>query len=132
MLSHHGYTGLHPPGPRASARAPAGADATVRRSERFGSIRGSMRKRLLVTLFPLALIVLLALAPVAGAYNDGRGFYGPTNELAVTNTGFILIGFFPLFIFVMSMIQRYLEKRKDARKAAQKALTSNGRWRGGW
>jgi hypothetical protein len=32
----------------------------------------------------------------------------------------------------MSMIQRHLDKRKEARKAATKALMSNGHMRGGW
>ncbi len=91
-----------------------------------------MRNRLFATLIPLALLALLVLAPVASADNNGRGFYGPTTEVAVTDTAFIMIIGFPTFIFVMSMLQRYLEKRKDARRAAQKALTSNGQWRGGW
>jgi hypothetical protein len=50
----------------------------------------------------------------------------------VTNAGFILILFFPAFVFVMSMIQRYLDKRKEARKAAQKAHLGDPRWHGGW
>jgi hypothetical protein len=91
-----------------------------------------MRTRLLATLFPLALLVSLALAPAASAYNNGRGFYGPTNDKVVTNAGFILIIFFPIFIFLASMLQRHLEKRKEARKAAAKGLLSNGQWRGGW
>ena len=63
------------------------------------------------------------LAPVALAEteNDGRGFYGATNDKVVTNAGFILIIFFPTFVFVMSMLQKHLDKRKEARKAAQKA-----------
>jgi hypothetical protein len=91
-----------------------------------------LRKRLLVTLVPLALLALLVLAPVASAANDGRGLYGATNDVVVTNAGFILIVFFPTFVFVMSMIQRHLDKRKEARKAAQKAYLANGQWRGGW
>ena len=67
-----------------------------------------------------SLLLLLVLAPVAQADNDGRGFYGATNDKVVTNAGFILIVFFPMFVFVMSMLQRRLEKRKEARKAAQK------------
>jgi len=80
----------------------------------------------------LALLVSLALAPAADAYNNGRGFYGETNDKVVTNAGFILIVFFPLFVFVMSMLQKALERRKEARKAAQKALLGNAQWRGGW
>ena len=91
-----------------------------------------MRTRLLATLVPLALLVTLALAPAASAANDGRGFYGTTNDKVVTDAGFILIIFFPTFVFVMSMIQRHLDKRKEARKAAHKALLGNGQWRGGW
>jgi hypothetical protein len=91
-----------------------------------------MRNRLIATLVPLALLASLVLAPAASAYNNGRGFYGPTNDVVVTNAGFILIIFFPVFIFVMSMLQRHLEKRKEARKAAQKAFLADGRWRGGW
>jgi len=91
-----------------------------------------VRKRTLLTLLGTALIAMLVLAPTAGAWNNGRGFYGATNDKVVTNTGFILIIFFPVFVFVMSMIQGRLEKRKDARKAAEKAYSSNGQWRGGW
>ena len=64
------------------------------------------------------------LAPAALAENDGRGFYGATDDKVVTNAGFILIVFFPLFVFVMSMLQRRLEKRKEARKAAAEARSA--------
>jgi hypothetical protein len=83
---------------------------------------------LVLVVLPLALV----LAPAAQAYNDGRGFYGATNDKVVTDAGFILIVFFPLFIFAMSMLQRTLEKRKEERKAAQKGQMGNAQWRGGW
>jgi len=89
-------------------------------------------RRASVTCFALALLAMLVLAPAAVAENDGRGFYGATNDKIVTNAGFIVIAFFPIFVFVMSMLQRYLEKRKEARKAAEKALLGNAQWRGGW
>jgi hypothetical protein len=88
-------------------------------------------RRLLATLLACTLL-LLALAPGAFAYNDGRGFYGATNDKVVTNAGFILILFFPLFVLVMSLLQWRLDKRKAARKAAQKAHVGDARWRGGW
>jgi hypothetical protein len=51
----------------------------------------------------------------------------------VTNAGFILIVFFPLFVFAMSMLQGHLEKRKERRKKIQKALAAEQQsWRGGW
>ncbi len=86
------------------------------------------------TLFLWALVLVpLALAPLAEATNDGRGFYGATNDKVVTNAGFIVIAFFPVFVFTMSMLQRHLEKRKEARKAAEKAhLGGTASWRGGW
>jgi Zn-dependent protease with chaperone function len=91
-----------------------------------------MRRHLLARLMTLALLVSLVLAPAAEAYNDGRGFYGETNDKVVTNAGFIVIVFFPLFVFLMSMLQKHLERRKEARIAAQKALLGNAHWRGGW
>jgi hypothetical protein len=87
-------------------------------------------RRLLAT-FTSSILTLLVLAPAALAENDGRGFYGATNDKVVTDAGFILIIFFPTFVFVMSMIQRHLEKRKEASKAAKKQL-SGIEWRGGW
>ncbi len=92
-----------------------------------------MRHRLFAKLFMLALLASLVLAPVAAATeNDGRGFYGATNDKVITNAGFIVIVFFPVFVFVMSMLQRHLEKRKEARKAAHKAVMGDAQWRGGW
>ena len=89
-------------------------------------------RRLPIPLLSLALLLALVLAPAAQASNDGRGFYGATNDKVVTDAGFILIVAFPLFVFTMSMIQRRLDKRKEARKAAQKAHLGNAQWRGGW
>jgi hypothetical protein len=91
-----------------------------------------MRRLLLARLFVLALLLSLALAPAAEATNDGRGLYGETNDQVVTNVGFIIIAFFPIFVIVMSTLQRHLEKRKEARQAAQKAILGNSQWRGGW
>jgi hypothetical protein len=91
-----------------------------------------MRTRLLAAAIPLAVTVSLVLAPVASAENDGRGFYGATNDKVVTNAGFIVIAFFAVFVFLMSMLQGHLERRKEARKAGHSAYQSNGHWRGGW
>ncbi len=85
----------------------------------------------LTTSVTMSALLLLTLPPAALAENDGRGFYGATNDKVVTDAGFIVIIFFPTFIFVMSMIQRRLEKRKEASKAAQKQL-GNIEWHGGW
>jgi hypothetical protein len=105
---------------------------SARRRARLRYDPPSMRNRPLCKLIVLAGLLSLALAPAAQAYNDGRGFYGATNDKVTTDAGFILIAFFPLFVFTMSMIQRALDKRKEARKAAHKAFLANGQWRGGW
>jgi hypothetical protein len=98
----------------------------------FDTIR-CMTRLLSLRLLSLALLVSLVFAPTAAAYNDGRGFYGATNDKVVTDAGFILIVFFPTFVFAMSMIQRHLDKRKEARKAAHKTLMgSAAQSRGGW
>jgi hypothetical protein len=89
-----------------------------------------MRRLFLLT--AATVTVLLATAAPALADMSGQGWYGETNDKVVTNFGYILIGFFPLFIFVMSLIQWRLEKRKDARKAAAKARATSAEWRGGW
>ena len=62
----------------------------------------------------------------------GRGFYGATNDKVVTDAGFILIVFFPLFVLFMSLLQKHLEKRKEARISAHKAHATDAQWRGGW
>ncbi len=88
-------------------------------------------RRLSLRIVPYALLLTLALSAPAQAFNDGRGFYGATNDKAITNMFFGVIAFFPVFIFAMSMLQRSLEKRKEARKAAAKQLRG-APWRGGW
>ena len=83
----------------------------------------------------LTLALLLLTAPVALAsegHDGGEGLWGETNDKVITNAGFILIAFFPLFILFMSLLQWKLEKRKDARKKAAKARVARADVRGGW
>jgi hypothetical protein len=77
-------------------------------------------------------VAFALLAPAALAQNSGQGAIGEANDKTVTNAGFILIAFFPIFILLMSLLQGRLEKRKDARKAAAKARGSSEVWKGGW
>jgi len=89
-------------------------------------------RRLLSPLL-LALLALALFAPAAGARNPGgQGFYGETNDVVVTNAGFLVIAFFPLFILVMSVLQSRLDKRKHARMDAKKRRSAAPEWRGGW
>jgi hypothetical protein len=80
----------------------------------------------------LALTLLVVTAPAALAHDGGEGLWGETNDKVITNAGFVLIAFFPLFVFVMSMIQWRLDKRKDERKKAAKARAARADVRGGW
>ena len=80
----------------------------------------------------LTLAMLLIAAPAALAHDGGEGWWGETNDKVITNAGFILIAFFPLFILFMSLLQWKLEKRKDARKKAAKARVARADVRGGW
>jgi hypothetical protein len=77
----------------------------------------------------LTLTTVLVVAAPALAHDGGEGLYGETNDKVVTNAGFILIAFFPIFIFLMSIIQWQLEKRKYRRMAAKKAAADSP---GGW
>lgn len=77
----------------------------------------------------LAIAAILVAAAPALAHDGGEGWWGETNDRVVTNFGFGLIVFFPLFIFLVSLLQWRLEKRKDQRKAAAKAAEQA---QGGW
>ena len=89
-------------------------------------------KRLLAAL-PATVVTLLVLAPAALAHDGGEGWWGETDDKVVTNAGFILIVFFLVFVFLMSMLQGHLEKRKERRKKFDKDLAGEQQaWRGGW
>lgn len=92
-------------------------------------------RRSLTTLTLAATMLLVAATPVlasAVGHDGGEGTYGLTNDKVVTNFGFALIAFFPLFILTMSLIQYHLEKRKERRKQAAKARSTSAHWAGGW
>ena len=73
--------------------------------------------------------VLVAAAPVL-AHDGGEVWWGETDDRVVTNAGFILIVFFPVFIFLVSLLQWQLEKRKYRRKDADE--DAFGKTPGGW
>ncbi len=77
----------------------------------------------------LALTALLVGSARVVAHDGGEGLWGETDDKVVTNAGFILIIFFPLFIALMSLLQSQLDKRKQRRKAAAKAREQAP---GGW
>ncbi len=92
-----------------------------------------MRRVLKTAWLSVALLALTApMALAVEGHDGGEGWYGETNDKVITNAGFILIVFFPLFILVMSLIQHRLDKRKEERQAAEKAREARGDVRGGW
>jgi hypothetical protein len=87
------------------------------------------------TLLLVNLTTLLVFAQIALAdsQNDhGEGWFGETSDLDITIAGFILIAGFPTFILLASLLMWRLEKRKDGRKAADKARAKRADSRGGW
>jgi hypothetical protein len=87
--------------------------------------------RVLKTLL-LTLALLAVTAPATLAHDGGEGLWGETNDKVITNAGFILIAFFPLFALFASLLQWKLDKRKEARKRAAKERVARADLRGGW
>lgn len=90
-----------------------------------------MRRAGIAATFSAVVVLMLVAAPTALA-NSGQGWYGETDDKAVTNVMFITIAFFPVVITVLSLVQWRLDKRKHARMDAQKRRAANADWRGGW
>ena len=95
-------------------------------------MRRPVTSTVLTTVVFLALMAPVALAQSGSGRDYGEGWWGETNDKVVTNFGYLLIVFFPTFIFLMSILQWRLEKRKDRRKAAEKARAARADLRGGW
>jgi hypothetical protein len=92
-----------------------------------------MRRTLQLLALTALLLALSAPAALAAEGHDGgEGWYGETSDKVVTNAGFIIIAAFPLTVFLLSLLQRTLDKRKDARKRAAKARRARADMRGGW
>jgi hypothetical protein len=79
-----------------------------------------------------ATVALLLSAPAALAHDGGQGWWGVTNDKVITNAGFIIIAAFPLLVSLLSLLQWRLDKRKERRKAAEKARRARADLRGGW
>lgn len=102
----------------------------MRKVVKQSPIRRARLRRLYVSLATVSLLALVFAQSAFATY--GRGLWGGANDKVVTDFGFILIIFFPLLAFVLSVIQWRLDKRKQARKAAEKARIGDAHWHGGW
>ena len=85
----------------------------------------------ILTIFTTLLLVAPVWASEVG-HDGGEGTYGVTNDKVVTNAGFLIIGGIPLLIFLLSLLQWRLDKRKDDKKKAAKGRATARVWRGGW
>ena len=86
----------------------------------------------ILTIFTTLLLAAPALAAEHVGHDGGEGWWGLTNDKIVTNAGFLVIGGLPILIFVLSMAQFLLDRRKDNRKKAAKARGASVQWKGGW
>ena len=84
------------------------------------------------SLLTLVLFGLMAPLALAGEHDGGEGLYGETSDKVVTNAGFIIIAAFPAMVFLLSLLQMTLDKRKHRRMDAEKARRARADVRGGW
>jgi hypothetical protein len=92
-----------------------------------------MRRARIITGLTVFVGTLLTFAPPALAHDDGgQGWWGETTDKQITDVMFIVIGFFPVLILTLSLIQWRLDKRRHAREDAEVARAANADWRGGW
>ena len=92
-----------------------------------------MRRSLhLLALTALALALSAPAALAAEGHDGGEGWWGETSDKVVTNAGFIIIAVFPTLVFLLSLLQNHLDKRKDRRKHADQARRARADQRGGW
>ncbi len=89
-------------------------------------------RRLVITVSTALLGLFVLFTPAALAHDGGQGLYGETDDKVVTNAGFIVIAFVPLFILAMSVLQWQLDKRKHRRMDAKRARATSSDWSGGW
>ena len=90
------------------------------------------RAPIFAALSTVTIALLTFAAPALASSHSGEGWYGETNDVAITNAMFLTIIFFPTVIVVLSLLQWRLDKRKRARLAAAKRRAANVDWRGGW
>jgi hypothetical protein len=66
-----------------------------------------------------AVVLSLILAAPAMAHDNGEGIVGETNDRIITFFSLGVVVFFTVVVCLGSYIQSRLEKRKEARKAAE-------------
>lgn len=101
--------------PAGDTRRSQAVEAAAR-CARFPSVKSLSRHARIVAALCAVLTTLLVAAPAAFAEN-GVGLAGPTTDKTVTFFCFGVIAFFAILVIVMSLIQGWLEKRKEMRRS---------------
>ena len=83
-----------------------------------------MRNRIATTALATTVLSLVLSAPALAegfgkGSGAGEGILGETNDKVVTYSSLGVVVFFTLLVIVGSVIQARLDRRKDAKKAAQ-------------
>ncbi len=71
------------------------------------------------TVLPLTVLLSLLLAAPAMAHDNGEGLIGETDDKIITMFSLGVVLFFTFVVCLGSWLQGRLEKRKEARKAAE-------------
>jgi hypothetical protein len=87
--------------------------------------------RRISTAFTTLFLSYLAFTQSAFAQESGAGQIHAT-EKTITEFGLGLIVAFPIFVWLMSRLQKGLDGRKDRKKAAFRAAKGSSAWKGGW
>ena len=87
--------------------------------------------RRITTAFTTLWLTLFATTGTALAQESGAGQLHATEKL-ITEFGLGLIIGFPIFVWIMSRLQRGLDARKDRKKAAFRKSKGSAAWKGGW
>ena len=90
------------------------------------------RLRTFALLLTPVILLLVFSDPALAVTHGGEGLYGPTDDVSITNTMFILIGLFPAIIIVLSIVQHFLDKRHHRIFEKEKAAAAANPSRGGW
>jgi preprotein translocase subunit SecG len=89
-----------------------------------------LRTFILLALPTLALLVFAD--PALAVTHGGEGLFGPTNDVNIVNMMFLLIGFFPAVIIVLSIYQSWADNRRHKKFHAEQAAMRAHEDRGGW
>lgn len=90
------------------------------------------RVRTLILMVAPMLALLLFADPALAVTHGGEGLFGSTNDVNITNMMFLLIGFFPAVIIVLSIYQAWIDNRRHKKFHREQAQMRAHEDKGGW